>query len=258
MIFNATSGSGSVNAESVQYGNTNVDQALSTLESNDTILTNSVNSLTTRTITLENELTANGNRIYLDYKDGKYGYNTSASRGADTFYPFKSGNEYNVITTVNSGTLSTISGHGYITLTRLSGSNTTLNIVIDDNSAEFFLYDDSKQITLFFQKKIQFSGNAVGNTYLYQTVLSGETIDNKYSITQGDVTGTSTYLYGKGKVVLSSKGLNTNVTFSIDGNNSTSVTVYRGVVFELWFNQTIELKAGSVNYPLSYIAYVEL
>ena len=229
------------------------------LESNNSVnVSDELNELDARASALEDELTANGTRIYLDYKDGKYGYNTSALRGADTFSPFKSGNEYNVITTVNSGTLSTISGHGYITLTRLSGSNTTLNIVIDDNSTEFFLYDDSKQVTLFFQKKIQFSGNAIGNTYLYQTVLSGETIDNKYSITQGDVTGTSTYLYGKGKVVLSSKGLNTNVTFSIDGNNSTSVTVYRGVVFELWFNQTIELKATSVNYPLSYIAYVEV
>ena len=38
-----------------------------------------------------NELTANSNRIYMDYKDGKYGINTSANRGADTFIPFKSG-----------------------------------------------------------------------------------------------------------------------------------------------------------------------
>ena len=34
------------------------------------------------------ELTANGNRLYMDYKDGKYGYNTAANRGADTFHPF--------------------------------------------------------------------------------------------------------------------------------------------------------------------------
>jgi hypothetical protein len=25
----------------------------------------------------------------MDYKNGQYGYNTSASRGADTFFPFK-------------------------------------------------------------------------------------------------------------------------------------------------------------------------
>lgn len=34
------------------------------------------------------ELTANGNRLYMDYKNGKYGYNTSPTRGADTFFPF--------------------------------------------------------------------------------------------------------------------------------------------------------------------------
>lgn len=37
---------------------------------------------------IKGELTANGNRIYMDYQNGKYGYNTSANRGADTFHPF--------------------------------------------------------------------------------------------------------------------------------------------------------------------------
>lgn len=37
---------------------------------------------------LKDELTANGNRIYMDYQNGKYGYNTSPTRGADTFSPF--------------------------------------------------------------------------------------------------------------------------------------------------------------------------
>ena len=35
-------------------------------------------------------LKANNNQIYMDYHDGKYGINTSSSRGADTFIPFKS------------------------------------------------------------------------------------------------------------------------------------------------------------------------
>ena len=49
--------------------------------------------------TVENELTANGTRIYLDYKDGKYGYNTDAKRGADTFNPFNSGgSEWELVT----------------------------------------------------------------------------------------------------------------------------------------------------------------
>lgn len=40
---------------------------------------------------LNNDLTANSNHFYFDYHDGKYGYNTSAERGADTFTPFKKG-----------------------------------------------------------------------------------------------------------------------------------------------------------------------
>lgn len=35
------------------------------------------------------ELTANGNKFYFDYKNGQYGWNTSASRGSSTFHAFK-------------------------------------------------------------------------------------------------------------------------------------------------------------------------
>lgn len=37
---------------------------------------------------VNNSLIANSNHFYFDYKDGKYGYNTSPNRGADTFFPF--------------------------------------------------------------------------------------------------------------------------------------------------------------------------
>ena len=39
---------------------------------------------------VNSSLKANNNQIYMDYHDGKYGINTSSSRGADTFIPFKS------------------------------------------------------------------------------------------------------------------------------------------------------------------------
>lgn len=63
--------------------------------------------------TLEDELTANNNRLYMDYQNGKYGINTSPSRGADTFIPFKSA-------PVNLGQISTYDATsipGYETLT---------------------------------------------------------------------------------------------------------------------------------------------
>ena len=41
---------------------------------------------------VNNSLVAtDGQKLYFDSKDGKYGYNTDPSRGADTFVPFKSG-----------------------------------------------------------------------------------------------------------------------------------------------------------------------
>lgn len=39
---------------------------------------------------VNSSLKANNNQIYMDYHDGKYGINTSSSRGADTFIPFHS------------------------------------------------------------------------------------------------------------------------------------------------------------------------
>ena len=41
---------------------------------------------------INDSLVANGKNFYFDYKNGKYGYNTSSSRGADTFVPFSGGN----------------------------------------------------------------------------------------------------------------------------------------------------------------------
>lgn len=40
-------------------------------------------------VNLNNQLSINNTQFYFDYKNGQYGYNTSATRGADTFYPFK-------------------------------------------------------------------------------------------------------------------------------------------------------------------------
>lgn len=44
--------------------------------------------------TLNGQLTASGQKFYFDQKDGKFGYNTSSSRGADTFHPFSSGIDF--------------------------------------------------------------------------------------------------------------------------------------------------------------------
>lgn len=46
-------------------------------------------SLVTLKNNITNQLSANNNKFYFDYQDGKYGYNTDPQRGADTFSPFR-------------------------------------------------------------------------------------------------------------------------------------------------------------------------
>ena len=74
-------------------GTTNFSSVGSTVSSALVALGNRATTVEGKVSTIENELTANNRRIYMDYQGGKYGYNTSANRGADTFHPF-SGYEY--------------------------------------------------------------------------------------------------------------------------------------------------------------------
>lgn len=82
------------NISTLQTNLTSVSNRVTTnannIAANKTTETNHYNALATRATNLENELTANSKRIYMDYKNGKYGINTSANRGADTFIPFSS------------------------------------------------------------------------------------------------------------------------------------------------------------------------
>lgn len=107
------------NIASLQTNLTSVSNRVTTntnnINANKTTETNHYNSLATRATnletratnvekratTLEGELTANSKRIYMDYKNGKYGINTSANRGADTFIPF---NNVNITQTIECGT----------------------------------------------------------------------------------------------------------------------------------------------------------
>ena len=81
---------GTVKAEDVEYDNTT-----SGLTADD--VQEAIDEVEGRVDTAETAITANtgslvagNNRFYFDVQNGEYGYNTSASRGADTFHPFKS------------------------------------------------------------------------------------------------------------------------------------------------------------------------
>lgn len=88
MILNLSSGNSSVSAEAVKYGDYSVAETLDGLKFSTNFLNDYVSSVDDSVGNVIDGLTANGQRIYMDYQDGKYGYNTSATRGADTFSPF--------------------------------------------------------------------------------------------------------------------------------------------------------------------------
>lgn len=68
----------------------------SDLETKITSVNNSIQTVSNNCNGIISELTANNKRIYMDYQNGKYGYNTSANRGSSTFHPFSGGLAYAV------------------------------------------------------------------------------------------------------------------------------------------------------------------
>ena len=240
MIFNMSGGNSGVAAEAVKYGDSNIGAAVSTLE---------------------DELTANGKRIYLDYKDGQYGYNTDALRGADTFSPFKSSGEYTQVTTVANvagNKLPTVNGCGYFTLRKTSITDETeLNIYIDGLSKPFY-YSGANSLTLYFQESIRFSGGVSSDTYLYQTVLAEKPISKKYTIVTGEAKASTVTINGKGKIIFTSGYYNSRVILTINQISKLELSLSGELPLELAFNNGISFYSWSSNYPIYYIAYVEV
>lgn len=64
---------------------------------------------------LENHMQINGKTVYLDEKDGKYGFNTDPERGADTFIPFRNNDNENYQLSNYFGKFSSyIAGYYYV------------------------------------------------------------------------------------------------------------------------------------------------
>ena len=250
MIINTSGNSGAVDmtAENVKYGDSNVADEL--------------NSLDQSMVTLEDELTANGTRIYLDYKDGQYGYNTSPLRGADTFSPFKSGkSEYTKLTTVANVTgdkLPTVTGCGYFILRKTSATDETeLSIYIDGNSKPFY-YSGANSLTLFFQESIRFSGGVSSDQYLYQTLLAEKPVSKKYIITTGEAKASTVTINGKGKIIFTSGYYNTSMYLTLNQISKLQVSLSGELPLEVAFNNNVSFYSWTANYPVYYIAYVEV
>jgi hypothetical protein len=114
-------------------------------------------------IGIRNQLKANNNSFYFDYRDGKYGYNTAANRGADTFHPFKQAYEllgsadFNIsigATTQVSINLSKVPDYYYASFSRIQATAghhsedtrgvSIMNYSISGNTCTVTLAHDSK------------------------------------------------------------------------------------------------------------------
>ena len=237
-------------ADGVKYGDSNVGLALSELE---------------------NELTANGQRIYLDYKDGKYGYNTDALRGADTFSPFKSGDsedsEYTNLTTVFSvagDKLPSFTGCGYVILRKVSGvESRSLKVFIDGNTDAFTVLLDGSSLNatnylrFYFQEEIRFEG-ARDASFWCQALLAEKEITKKYDIVQGVKTkGEYISFTGKGRVLIVTESRGITIAYEIDNNSEIQDISTGNQYMEFLFTNSFKLKSNNSSYSVYYIAYLE-
>lgn len=87
----------SLNANSIHYNNANSELTATDVQSaidevkeiTDDVKADIANNVKPRVATLENQLSVDNTDIYMDRKNGVWGVNTSPTRGADTFIPFK-------------------------------------------------------------------------------------------------------------------------------------------------------------------------
>lgn len=122
--INYNNTSSGLTASKVQGAIDEVNEKVNTA-SNNLQLAN--NLLTTNIENVANQLVIDGEKIYMDKKNGRYGVNTSAERGADTFIPFNS--DFRMVVAVqlrasvdpHQGTRQTSYGTRNITITRING-----------------------------------------------------------------------------------------------------------------------------------------
>ena len=102
-------------------------------------------------------MVANSKHFYFDYKNGKYGYNTSPNRGADTFVPFKSGVNFGLISKQYKTGLSThtidVTGISKLYYSSGIGANSYIKLNVNGNTIN--LSSDNQYVfTSAFAKEI--------------------------------------------------------------------------------------------------------
>ena len=84
---------------------------------------------------------SNGQKLYFDSKDGKYGYNTDPNRGADTFHPF--------------------SNSQVMTISPFTSLSKTIELDIEPSYVVIFATTETGYPTIYSNGKIQTTNNTV-------------------------------------------------------------------------------------------------
>ena len=209
---------------------------------------------------IEDELTANGQRIYLDYKDGKYGYNTEPLRGADTFHPFNKPNPYTQLRTIDgvgADELGTYTGCGYITLTRAWGTAAEeIHVYIDGSNTPLTIYGIGTY-QFYFKQSIRFSGGSADNGYYVQLLTAESSVDD-YTVIQSAGIGTTLVTYeGKGKILFTPMFDDLTLYFSLDGGFMSTLDIKFKETVWLTFHERISFSCANEDEWIQFIAYVE-
>lgn len=195
------------------------------------------------------DITAPDETVFLfDYQNGKYGYNLSPERGADTFFPFSgdsskyAGELYNAM--INSGILS---------------RNMTWDQMLDALYKKYPTVIDLRTLSYSNGGKMTHSGAIIGTmslpAYSQTEPLSGYILSNAVSMNPGSTISCI------GNFTLSPVNYNNSASISIQVGNETVYTknvtgiLYQQSVIPISFNYTVSSRrtvSVKINMSLTY------
>ena len=138
--------------------NTNISETTVGAQLTSIIGTN--NSQTTSINTLNGQLTSGSTHFYFDYKNGRWGWNSSAARGADTFHPFRGDSSDSTSQTVSVTLDNSSDDHIELTFNQLTRIDAIEELSVNNTGVEIAVIS------------LTYSNNAVNLTLHYR--YSGE------------------------------------------------------------------------------------
>lgn len=156
-----------------------------------TKLTDAVGTLLNNDYKLNSDLTANSKHFYFDYQNGKFGYNESSSRGADTFHPFSSSGVLSAVSNCKKyynlpATTSDLPSGKYIAV--FSGfDNTTLTFSGNISATHIVTYHEQSTNTRYYTQVWilnitgSFTITHTGSSYTY--AVSFYQVEQSYDVT---------------------------------------------------------------------------